>query len=131
MANMNSRAFVLVHGTNVGGWCWRRVEDRLRHQGHRVFSPPLTGCGERSHLLTADIDLDTHITDVINVIRWEELTDVVLCGHSSGGWVISGVVEKIPELIHSIVYLDAFLPKNGQRALDMQSPDSKAAVIEA
>ena len=131
MANIDSRTFVLVHGTNVGGWCWRRVENRLRHHGHRVFTPTLTGCGERSHLLTADIDLDTHITDVINVIRWEELTDVVLCGHSSGGWVISGVVEKIPELIDSIVYLDAFLPRNGQRALDMQSPGSKAAVLAA
>lgn len=131
MTNSNRRAFVLVHGTNSGGWCWRGVADRLRSQGHRVLTPTLTGCGERSHLMSADINLDTHIADVVNAIKWEEVTDVVLCGHSSGGWVISGVVEKIPALIDSIVYLDAFLPKDGQRPFDMQSPGSREAVLAA
>ena len=131
MTNSDRRAFVLVHGTNSGGWCWRGVADRLRSQGHRVLTPTLTGCGERSHLMSADIDLDTHITDVVNVIKWEEVTDIVLCGHSSGGWVISGVVEQIPGLIDSIVYLDAFLPKDGQRPFDMQSSGSREAVLAA
>ena len=131
MTNSDHRAFVLVHGTNSGGWCWRGVADRLRSQGHRVLTPTLTGCGERSHLMSADINLDTHIADVVNVIKWEEVTDVVLCGHSSGGWVISGVVEQIPALIDSIVYHDAFLPKDGQRPFDMQSPGSREAVLAA
>jgi len=131
MVNSAPRSYVLVHGTNSGGWCWRGVADRLRAQGHRVLTPTLTGCGERSHLMSADINLDTHIADVVNVIKWEELTDVVLCGHSSSGWVISGVVEQIPELIDSIVYLDAFLPKDGQRPFEMQSPGSQEAVLAA
>ena len=131
MTTLDRHSYVLVHGTNAGGWCWRRVADLLQARGHRVFSPTLTGCGERSHLLTADIDLDTHITDVVNVIKWEELTEVVLCGHSSGGWVISGVVERVPELIRSIVYLDAFVPTDGQCAFDLQSPGSREAVLAA
>lgn len=131
MTSSEQRSFVLVHGTNSGGWCWRGVADRLRSQGHRVLTPTLTGCGERSHLMSADITLDTHIMDVVNVIKWEELSNVVLCGHSSSGWVISGVVEQIPELIGSIVYLDAFVPKDGQRPFDMQSESSREAVLEA
>jgi pimeloyl-ACP methyl ester carboxylesterase len=82
--------FVLVHGAWHGGWCWRRVADRLRASGHLVFTPTLTGLGERSHLLRPDLDLDVHIADVINVIKWERLSDVVLCGHSYGGFVIFG-----------------------------------------
>ena len=81
--------------------------------------------------MNASINLDTHITDIVNVIKWEELSDVVLCGHSSGGWIISGVVEAIPDKIESIVYLDAFLPENGQKAFDMQSPGSREAVLAA
>ena len=83
--------FVLVHGAWHGGWCWQRVADRLRRGGHTVFTPTLTGLGERSHLLRAGIDLTTHVTDVVNVMKWEGLSDVVLCGHSYGGMVISGV----------------------------------------
>ncbi len=77
--------FVLVHGAWHGGWCWQRVADRLRDGGHVVFTPTLTGLGERAHLLRAGIDLKTHIADVVNVMKWEQLTDVVLCGHSYGG----------------------------------------------
>ena len=78
--------FVLVHGAWHGGWCWQRVADRLRSGGHIVFTPTLTGLGERSHLLRAGIDLKTHIADVVNVMKWEQLSDVVLCGHSYGGF---------------------------------------------
>ena len=131
MANASPKTFVLVHGTSHGGWCWVRVARMLRSHGHAVFTPTLTGVGERSHLMSADIDLDTHITDVVNVIEWEGLHDVVLCGHSYGGWVISGVVERLPARIASIVYLDAFLPEDGQRGLDLQSPESRAAVAKA
>ena len=85
--------FVLVHGAWHGGWCYARVRDILSAEGHRVFTPTLTGLGERSHLMSKNINLDTHITDVVNVIKWENLSDVVLCGHSYGGWIISGVAE--------------------------------------
>src|SRR5262249_52427884 len=80
------RTFVLVHGAWHGGWCWRRVSDLLERMGHKVFSPTLTGVGERSHLLSKDLNLDTHITDIVNVIKWEDLKDVCLVVHSYGGW---------------------------------------------
>jgi pimeloyl-ACP methyl ester carboxylesterase len=111
--------FVLVHGAWHGGWCWRRVADRLRSGGHAVFTPTLTGLGERSHSLRAGLALDTHITDIVNVMKWEDLHDVVLCGHSYGGFVISGVAEQMGPTIRSIVFLDAFVPRNGESVLDL------------
>ena len=125
------RTFVLVHGTSSGGWCWRRVADLLQARGHKVFTPTLTGLADRSHLMSKDITLDTHILDVVNLIKWEELTDVCLCGHSSGGVVISGAVEQVPQCISSIVFLDAFMPENGQRPSDWNSPQARAAVQQA
>ncbi len=116
------RTFVFVHGTSYGGWCWRRIADRLEAMGHKVYTPTLTGLGERSHLMSAAINLDTHILDVVNVIRWEDLDDVVLCGHSYGGWIISGVVEQVPSKISSIIFLDAFMPENGQQGARSQFP---------
>jgi pimeloyl-ACP methyl ester carboxylesterase len=104
--------FVLVHGAWHGGWCWRRVADRLRRDGHAVFTPTLTGLGERAHLLAPGIDLATHAADVVNLLKWERLNEVVLCGHSYGGFVISGVAEVMPAQIRSVVFLDAFLPEN-------------------
>jgi pimeloyl-ACP methyl ester carboxylesterase len=105
--------FVLVHGAWHGGWCWRRVADRLRRDGHAVFTPTLAGLGERAHLLAPGIDLATHAADVVNLLKWERLNEVVLCGHSYGGFVISGVAEVMPAQIRSVVFLDAFLPENG------------------
>lgn len=119
--------FVLIHGAWHGGWCWRRVSDLLEKQGHRVFTPTLTGLGERSHLARAGINVSTHVTDVINVIQWERLSNVVLCGHSYGGMVISGVAEKIASAIGSIVFLDAFVPENGEAVIDLTGP----AVLDA
>ncbi len=124
------RTFVLVHGAWHGGWCWRRVSDRLIAKGHRVFTPTLTGLGERSHLMSRSISLDTHITDVVNVFKWEDLENVVLCGHSYGGWPISGVAEQVFPQIASIVYLDAFLPNDGQKVLDTNSPARRKSVLE-
>jgi pimeloyl-ACP methyl ester carboxylesterase len=111
--------FVLVHGAWHGGWCWSRVAERLRTHGHRVFTPTLTGLGERSHLNDRDIRLTTHVDDVVNVIRWEGLDDVVLVGHSYGGVVISGVAEQVEDKIASIVFLDAFVPEDGQAMRDI------------
>jgi pimeloyl-ACP methyl ester carboxylesterase len=113
MATATSKTFVLVHGAWHGGWCWRRVADLLEAKGHKVFAPTLTGLGERSHLMRHGINVSTHVTDVVNVLKWEGLSDVVLCGHSYGGLVVSGVAEKSSSAIGSIVFLDAFVPENG------------------
>jgi pimeloyl-ACP methyl ester carboxylesterase len=114
--------FVLVHGAWHGGWCWRRVADRLRRDGHAVFTPTLTGLGERSHLLQPGIDLATHVADVVNLMQWEQLRDVVVCGHSYGGFVISGVAERMSAAIRAIVFLDAFLPESGDTILKLTGP---------
>ena len=113
--------FVLVHGAWHGGWCWRRVSDLLERQGHKVFTPTLTGLGERSHLLRAGINVTTHVADVVNLLKWEGLSDVVLCGHSYGGLVVSGVAEQMGPAIGSIVFLDAFVPENGDAMTDLTS----------
>jgi pimeloyl-ACP methyl ester carboxylesterase len=123
--------FVLVHGAWHGGWCWQRVADRLRSGGHTVFTPTLTGLGERSHLLRAGIDLKTHIADVVNVMKWERLRDVVLCGHSYGGMVISSVAEEMAPAIRSIVFLDAFVPRNGESSQDLTSAAVREGVQAA
>ena len=111
--------FVLVHGAWHGGWCYARVADRLRAESHRVFTPTLTGLGERSHL--ADrciINAGVHIRDVINLIQWEQLSDVVLCGHSYGGLIIAGVADALPQRVAAMVYLDAVIPESGKTMLD-------------
>jgi len=113
-AQTSGKTFVLVHGAWHGGWCWRRVSDLLEKKGHKVFTPTMTGLGERSHLLDAKINLATHVTDIVNVIKWESLNDIVLVGHSYGGAVVSGVAEQVPEAIGCFVFLDAFVPENGE-----------------
>ena len=125
------RTFVLVHGAWHGGWCWRRVADLLEAKGHKVFTPTLTGLGERSHLMSAGINLDTHIMDIVNVIKWEDLSDVVLAGHSYGGWPISGAIEQIGDRVSSVIYLDAFIPENGQKSLDTASEFARKGAMEA
>ena len=105
--------FVLVQGAWIGGWYWRPVAQKLRKAGHEVYTPTLTGLGERIHLMSPSINLDTHITDVVNVIDREELSGVVLVGHSYGGMVVTGVADARPDKIASLVYLDAFVPTNG------------------
>jgi len=114
--------FVLVHGAWHGAWCWRRVARLLVRNGHEVFTPTLTGLAERSHLLAPDINLDTHIGDVVTEMKWQELSDVVLVGHSYAGMVISGVAETMEKSISSFVMVDAFLPESGQALVDLQPP---------
>src|SRR5580692_2345051 len=126
-----SHTFVLVHGAWHGGWCWQRVADRLRGAGHTVFTPTLTGLGERSHLMRAGIDLKTHVTDVVNVLEWEGLADVVLCGHSYGGMIISGVAEEMGAALRAIVFLDAFVPRNGEAVQDLTAPAVREAAAAA
>lgn len=115
------RTFVLVHGAWHGGWCWRRVADRLERLGHKVYAPSLTGLGDRAHLITNRVNVSTHITDIVNIIRFEDLSDIVLVGHSYAGFVISGVAEREFPKIRSIVFLDAYVPQNGQSIYSMSS----------
>jgi pimeloyl-ACP methyl ester carboxylesterase len=110
--------FVLVHGAFLGGWCWSRVRDQLQAQGHQVYTPSLTGLGDRTHLLSGNINLQTHVDDVIGVIDSYDLEDVVLCGHSYGGLVITGAGNARADKIKSLVYLDALVPEDGQSMFD-------------
>jgi pimeloyl-ACP methyl ester carboxylesterase len=111
--------FVLVHGAWHGGWCYTRVARLLRSAGHEVYTPTHTGVGERSHLADQNITLSTHIRDVVNVIEYENLSDIILCGHSYGGMVITGVAAQVGDRIRTLVYLDAFLPEDGQSLFDL------------
>jgi pimeloyl-ACP methyl ester carboxylesterase len=123
--------FMLVHGAWHGAWCWRRVAWLLARGGHDVFTPTLTGLGERSHLLAPEVGLDTHILDVVNEMKWQGLNDVVLVGHSYGGLVISGVAEKMEKSIASFVLLDAFFPESGQAMIDLALPPVHDALLAA
>src|SRR5215470_7146903 len=122
--------FVLVHGAWHGSWCWKRVRKALQSAGHDVFTPTLTGVADRSHLASPTVDLETHINDVANLIRWEELDDVVLCGHSYSGCVITGVADRLPERLRALVYLDAFVLEDGQSLHDALPPPARAAQVE-
>jgi len=114
---------VLVHGAWHGGWCWRRVADRLQQAGHRVFAPTLTGVGERRHELRAEVDLETHIQDILGVLEAEELEDAVLVGHSYAGLVISGVAARARKRLRRLVYLDALLVEDGQSWAEAFPPE--------
>jgi pimeloyl-ACP methyl ester carboxylesterase len=111
--------YVIVHGAWGGGWAFREVDGRLTLDGHKVFRPTLTGQGERVHLASPDISLSTHITDIVNVIEYEDLHDIVLVGHSYGGMVITGVADRVPDRIKRIIYLDALLPEDGESLNDV------------
>ena len=124
------RTFLLVHGSWAGGWIWRHVVDLLENQGHKVFAPTLTGLGERSHLLDARVNLDTHIADIVNTIKWERLENLVLAGHSYAGDVITGVAQEAEGAISSIVFVDAFLPLGGSLP-QMQIPAVRDAIQAA
>jgi pimeloyl-ACP methyl ester carboxylesterase len=111
--------FVLVHGATAGGWEWKSTGKFLTDDGHTVYRATLTGLGEREHLNSPDIDLQTHINDVVNLILYEDLHDVVLTGHSYGGMVVTGVMDRIPERIRHVVFLDAAVPRDGQSIWDL------------
>ena len=112
------QTYVLVHGATGGGWDWKTVANLLTADGNTVYRPTLTGLGERMHLANADVNLTTHVTDIVNVILFENLHDVVLVGHSYGGMVITGVMDKIPDRISHVIFLDAAAPDDGQSKLD-------------
>ena len=121
--------FVLVHGGWGGGWEWTPVAGKLRERGYQVFTPTLTGLGERKHLLPSEVTLSDHIRDVLAVFEFEELSDVILCGHSYSGMVVTGVADRIPERIQLLAYPDSFAPKDGESLYD-QEPDFTAALLQ-
>lgn len=112
------KTFVLVHGAFHGGWCWRETAEALRSRGHLVFTPTLTGAGERAHLISKNITLNLWVEDILAVLRQERLSDVTLVGHSFGGLTIAGVADKASDRVHRLIYLDALLLENGQSAFD-------------
>ncbi len=120
------KTFVLLHGAFHGGWCWERVAGRLRARGHRVTTPTQTGLGERRHLISRGITLATFIDDLVNHLRYEDLADIVLVGHSFGGNAISGAAERSPERIAELVYLDALVIEGGVRPFDTLPPETVA-----
>lgn len=122
--------FVLVHGAWHGGWCWSRVAARLRAAGHAVFTPTLTGLGERSHLLGPMNDVNLHVEDVLQVLKYEDLRDVVLCGHSYAGIVVTGVASRAGNRVGALVYLDAYVPQDGQCGLDLRPPALNLALLD-
>jgi pimeloyl-ACP methyl ester carboxylesterase len=115
-------SFVLVHGAWSGGWCYAKVAALLRARGHTVFTPTLTGQGERAHLLNGAINLSTHLADVLGVFHYERLSEVVLAGHSYGGMVVTGVADRVADKAKALAYLDAFVPEDGQSLFDINIP---------
>ena len=121
--------FVLVHGAWGGSWQWSGLARLLREAGHDVFTPSLTGCGERAHLMRPEIDLETHIQDVAGVMDYEMLDDVALVGHSYAGMVVTAIADRMPERLRALVYIDAALPTDGEAMLDIVSAERKKTVI--
>jgi pimeloyl-ACP methyl ester carboxylesterase len=111
--------FVLVPGAWLGGWCWRDVAAALASRGHTAIGATLSGLGERAHLASGDIGLETHVADVVGLMHWQDLGEVHLVGHSYGGTVITAVAEQVPERLRRLVYLDASVPKDGQSNNDV------------
>lgn len=120
--------FVLVHGSFGGGWVWQEVTSLLRAAGHEIYTPRLTGLSDRSHLLSCGVDLTTHITDVADLLFYEDLSKVVLVGHSYAGMVITGVAAEVPERLRLLVYLDAYVPEDGQSEVDLWPAEWQDAI---
>lgn len=114
--------FVIAHGAWSSGFAWKKMRPLLRAAGHDIFTPSYTGLGERAHLATPDVSLETHIQDVVNVLFYEDLQDVILMGHSYGGMVATGVADRASGRIRKVIYLDAFVPKDGESLNDLARP---------
>lgn len=123
-------SYVLVHGMWHGGWCWRAVARFLRANGHEVYAPTLTGMGERSHLISPMAGVNLHVEDVVNVLRYEDLRDTILVGHSYGGMVITGVAGRAAERLATLVYVDAYVPRDGQSGLDLREAETNRHTLQ-
>jgi pimeloyl-ACP methyl ester carboxylesterase len=118
--------FLICHGAWAAGWAWKKVRPLMRAAGHEIFTPTYTGLGERAHQASRGVDLDTHIGDVLSVLHYEDLRDVVLVGHSYGGMVATGVADRAAERIARVIYVDAFVPSNGQSLFDLLPAQARA-----
>ena len=123
--------FVIIHGGWGGGWIFQAMARRLRVAGHEVYTPTLTGMGDRIHLAHPEIDLDAHVLDVVNMLYAEDLRDVLLVGYSYGGMVLTGVAERVPERLAHLIYLDAFVPHNGESLLDLLAPEARSVLEDS
>jgi pimeloyl-ACP methyl ester carboxylesterase len=122
--------FVVAHGAWSAAWAWKKMRPLLRAAGHELWTPTYTGLGERAHLANPTVELDTHIADVVGMLEMEDLRDVVLIAHSYGGMVATGVADRARERIAQLVYLDAFVPQDGQSLFDLQSAETRARMRE-
>ena len=122
MASDSAKTFLVCHGAWAGGWAWKKMHPLMQTAGHRMITPTYTGLGERAHLANPSIDLETHIQDVLNVIKYEDLHDFVLLGHSYGGMVATGVADRARDRVSRLIYLDAFVPADGQSLFDLSEP---------
>jgi pimeloyl-ACP methyl ester carboxylesterase len=121
---------LLIHGSWTGGWSWKKLRDSLTSRGHNVFTPTLTGLGERQHLLTRDTGLDTHIDDLAAVIEWEQLSDIVAVAHSYGGMLLTALADRFPGRIAAATFINAALPRDGETMLDFQTPERVREVMD-
>lgn len=128
--NPKHPVFVLVHGAWHGGWCWQKVSSALRSSGDVIYTPTLSGMGEHKNTFNPEIDLNTHISDIVNLIVMEDLHDVVLVGHSYAGTVIAGVADRIPERLSKLVFLDAMIVRNGQSAFSVQPKETQDFIVK-
>ena len=117
---------VVAHGAWSAGWAWKKLRPLMAERGHRLWTPTYTGLGERSHLAGPQVDLQTHITDIVQVLQMEDLADVVLVGHSYGGMVATGVADRAPERLQRVIYLDAFVPEDGDSVASLTGQTAKA-----
>ena len=117
--NSQSRTILVCHGAWSGGWSWKKMFPLMQAAGYRLVVPTYTGLGEREHLASPAIDLDTHIQDILGAIRFEDLNDIILLGHSYGGMVATGVADRARERVTQLIYLDAFVPRDGQSLFDL------------
>src|SRR3954463_2221710 len=119
MSTTPSKTFLVCHGAWSAGWAWKKMHPLMQAAGHRLVTPTYTGLGGRVTLMNLSVDLDTHIEDVVNVIKFEDLRDIVLLGHSYGGMVATGVADRVRDRVEQLIYLDAFVPDDGQSLLDL------------
>jgi pimeloyl-ACP methyl ester carboxylesterase len=122
MSSTTPKTFLVCHGAWSAGWAWKKIHPRMQAAGHRLFAPSYTGLGERVHLANPSIDLETHIQDILNAIKYEDLRDIVLLGHSYGGMVATAVADRARDRIAQLIYLDAFVPEDGQSLFDLSEP---------
>ena len=130
-AQTNGATFVVAHGAWSAGWAWKKMHPLMSAAGYRLFTPTYTGLGEREHLASPSNDLETHVQDVLGVIKYEDLHDVVLIRHSYGGMVATGVVDRAGDRIAQVIYLDAFVPKDGQALVDLLPPGVRSRMQES